>query len=168
MLAFARHYQPAVVAFEDLDHEQRDWDKFALNKLMTSIDGVESKSSQVLIIMTTNHLDKIAAGLQRPGRIDKVVHFDVFSADDIKELLQKIIPTTFLDEHIDWSVVAQSCTDYAPVFVAEVGISAKLMAISEAGKDGPRVTQEMLLEVSNDLRAQHKACNVKEGAGFNK
>lgn len=42
--------------------------------LLNAIDGVTSTTSQRLIFMTTNHVQKLDPALIRPGRIDLSVH----------------------------------------------------------------------------------------------
>jgi SpoVK/Ycf46/Vps4 family AAA+-type ATPase len=46
------------------------------NALLNAIDGIE-RHDGVLLIVTTNHIDKVDPALRnRKGRIDRVVHFD--------------------------------------------------------------------------------------------
>jgi hypothetical protein len=163
-LDFAQKYQPAVVLIEDFDREQRESNPFALGHLMASIDGAMSKASELMVILTTNHPDKIAAGLQRPGRIDRIIDFGRFTPDDVGRLLKSAIPETFLDAGIDWYTVGKACDGYAPAFVYEVGNSVKLAAISQ-DRANPRVTQQMLITAASALRRQHKVC-TQESLGF--
>ncbi len=165
VLMLARRYRPSMVLIEDIDREQRDGDPYALGRIMTAIDGFVSKTNEILIVMTTNHADRITAGMQRPGRIDKIIHFEMFTSEDIIALLKKNIPTEMIQGDINWEEVAEACHNYTPVFVEEIGISAKLMAIQAANGGKPYVTQEMLLERANDLRQQHETC-AKETMGF--
>ncbi|MEX2052902.1 MAG: ATP-binding protein, partial [Candidatus Paceibacterota bacterium] len=165
VLDFASKYQRAVVFIEDVDREQRHNDSFALGRIMTAIDGVISKNQEVIVIMTTNYADRLAAGIQRPGRIDKIINFDRFYAEDVEKLLRIVIPSEFLSSDIDWAEIVKSCAGYTPAFVNEVGVGAKLAAISEAGGVTPRVTQQMLTELASDLQVQYKACSA-ESVGF--
>src|SRR5690606_2807152 len=55
--------------------------------LLDCLDGQTAKSSTILA-MTTNHPDKLAAGLIRPGRIDKVVDYGLATAEQIKKLFE--------------------------------------------------------------------------------
>jgi chaperone BCS1 len=50
-------------------------EKITLSGLLNILDGVASQEGRVLI-MTTNHLEKLDKALIRPGRVDKVVKFD--------------------------------------------------------------------------------------------
>ena len=48
--------------------------RLSLSGLLNILDGVASQEGRVLI-MTTNHLEKLDKALIRPGRVDMVVHF---------------------------------------------------------------------------------------------
>ncbi len=162
VLELARKYQRAVVLIEDVDREQGRGDPYVIGQIMASIDGVMSKNGEVLVVMTTNHLDKLTGGIQRPGRIDKTINFSRFGGTDTERLLKVIIPAEYLSPDIDWSNVAKACDDYAPAFVSGVGTSAKLAAISRTQDSRPMVTEELLIEVAMDLHEQHKACSLEQ------
>ncbi|MEK7118343.1 MAG: ATP-binding protein [Patescibacteria group bacterium] len=123
MLAFARRdaYSPSILFIEDIDREQRDGNSYELGAIMTEIDGICSKDRKILVIMTTNHNDKLSQGICRPGRIDKVIRFGTFTASDVERLLRKIIPVNWLDTALDWSKVTSACTNFSQAFVCEVG-----------------------------------------------
>lgn len=54
--------------------------RLSLSGLLNILDGVASQEGRVLI-MTTNHLEKLDKALIRPGRVDMVVKFDRADAD---------------------------------------------------------------------------------------
>lgn len=167
MLKLSKKYQPSVLAIEDFDREQRVGDDFAVGKLMTAIDGVLSKDAETIIILTTNFKNKIVGGFKRPGRIDKVINFDTFEAEDAERLLKIVIPPHFLSLGIDWPRVGRAASHMTPAFIKEVGTGSKLAAISRAenGK-APMVTEGILLNVIEGLQDQHKSC--EEPFGFSK
>lgn len=163
MLAFARRYQPAVVFIEDIDREQRAGNDYELGAIMAEVDGIASKGGEILIVMTTNHNDKISQGMCRPGRIDKVIHFGTFTALDIERLLRKIIPTDWLGASLDWPAITNACKGFSAAFVCEVGKAAMLLAMSENPEGKPVITSDFLIEAANDLEEQHKKSNGKIG-----
>lgn len=167
VMNFARYYDKpgAVVFIEDIDREQHDRDQYYLGSIVNAIDGIASKTSRVLFIMSTNHKDKIVAAMQRPGRIDKVINFGAYTAEDRKNLLTKVVPLHMLDKTINWLDVGLSCEGFPPAFVKEIGRSAMLFALSE-NKKSPVVTTEMLIEAATGLQGQFKA--TSELLGFNK
>jgi len=164
---FAKRYQPSVVFIEDIEREQRYDDKFVFGRIMNIIDGIETKNVRILTVMTTNRQDKVAGGMQRPGRIDKIIDFGNYTKTDAVALLQKHIPQKFLNGQIDWEKVGIACEEFAPAFVCEVAISAKLLAISECEINGvPHITAKLLIDAANSLRSQHEKCS--EVLGFHK
>ncbi|CAG7560233.1 unnamed protein product [Fusarium equiseti] len=54
--------------------------RLSLSGLLNILDGVASQEGRVLI-MTTNHLEKLDKALIRPGRVDKIVQFGLADAD---------------------------------------------------------------------------------------
>lgn len=86
-LEFAVKYAPAVVFAEDIDRiiEERD---DAANDLINTIDGVVSKTSEVMIVLTTNHVNKINPVILRPGRLDAVISLRPPTRDAAERLIR--------------------------------------------------------------------------------
>lgn len=168
MLQVATKYPPALLVIEDFDREQRAGDFYGLGKLAAAIDGMTSKNSEIVIVFTTNFKDKIAAGLQRPGRIDKIIDFNIFTSQDISQLLKIVIPKDYISADINWEKVSNSVSHMTPAFIGEgIGIGATLAAINRAKKgDKPLVTEEILIQIAEGLQGQHKACEAAEQLGF--
>lgn len=168
MLQVAKKYPPALLMIEDFDREQRLGDLYAMGKIMAVIDGMTSKDSEVVVVLTTNFKDKIAGGFQRPGRIDKTIDFNLFTPHDTEKLLKVVIPAEHLASDINWEKVGNAASRMAPAFIGEgIGVGATLSAISRASnEDKPIVTEEILLRVAEGLQDQHKACEAAEHPGF--
>lgn len=168
MLQLAKKYPPALIIIEDFDREQRSGDFHAMGKTMAAIDGMTSKDSEIIVVFTTNFKDKIAGGFQRPGRIDKTISFNTFTPQDTERLLKVVIPSEYLDTEINWEKVSSATSHMTPAFIGEgIGVGATLAAISRANNgDKPVVTEEILLQVSEGLQDQHKACEAAEQVGF--
>lgn len=71
-LLFAQRYAPAVVFAEDIDRVAGSRDQRG-NDLLNTIDGVLTKDSKVISVMTTNHVERLDKAMLRPGRLDAVV-----------------------------------------------------------------------------------------------
>jgi chaperone BCS1 len=61
----------------------------SLSGLLNAIDGVASHEGRVLI-MTTNHPEKLDAALVRPGRVDKKVGFRLAMREEVRELFVRM------------------------------------------------------------------------------
>ncbi len=59
--------------------------------LLNAIDGVASAEGRILV-MTTNHLDKLDPALIRPGRADVKLLFDNATADQARRLFERFFP----------------------------------------------------------------------------
>ncbi|KIX99581.1 uncharacterized protein Z520_05157 [Fonsecaea multimorphosa CBS 102226] len=57
--------------------------------LLNAIDGVASQEGRVLI-MTTNHVERLDKALTRPGRIDLTIKFDLATKQQIKDLFVRM------------------------------------------------------------------------------
>jgi chaperone BCS1 len=64
-----------------------------LSGLLNVIDGVAASEGRILV-MTTNHADKLDPALLRPGRVDMTINFGYTSEADIKEMFISIYNTT--------------------------------------------------------------------------
>lgn len=168
MLELCKKYPPAMLIIEDFDREQRLGDFHGMTKMMAAIDGMMSKDAEVLVVFTTNFKDKIAGGLQRPGRIDKTINFDTFTPKDTEHLLKIVVPSGYLDSSIDWEKVGRATSRMTPAFVGEgVGVGAILAATNRAKNgDKPLVTEAILIEIAEGLQDQLKACEAAESMGF--
>ncbi|CAI7655587.1 unnamed protein product [Penicillium viridicatum] len=63
--------------------------RITLSALLNVIDGVAASEGRILI-MTTNHVEKLDPALLRPGRVDMKISFGYTSEADIKELFTSI------------------------------------------------------------------------------
>lgn len=61
----------------------------SLSGLLNVIDGVASTEGRILV-MTTNHIEKLDKALIRPGRVDLTVRFDLASSFTIRGLFAAI------------------------------------------------------------------------------
>lgn len=66
--------------------------RISLSALLNIIDGVAATEGRILI-MTTNHLDKLDEALIRPGRVDMTVKFDLASTSMITTIFRGIFAT---------------------------------------------------------------------------
>lgn len=163
MIAFARRYQPSIVLVEDCDREQREANPFEHGAIMAEVDGLKSKGNNMMLLMTTNFSDKISKGLLRPGRIDKEIDFSVFTEEDIKQLLQKVIPVEWLKPDIDWARVGKAAASFSGAFVQEIGKTAMLLGISDDPSGTPSIGTDVLVEAASGLRSQHERSNARIG-----
>lgn len=98
--AYANCSTPAVIAIEDIDASNVDTkvrsnsenpldnkSSLSLSSLLNSLDGLVTKNNAI-VVMTTNHLDKLDPALVRPGRVDKIIHLDYLTYEEGIEMME--------------------------------------------------------------------------------
>lgn len=99
-------YSNSIIVFEDLDfiidqmQRQDTTMSLTLAGIYNILDG-HSTPSDVIMCITTNHLDKLPKNLTRPGRVDKIYHFDYLNADQFREIVASKYPALDVRDLID-------------------------------------------------------------------
>ena len=121
VIATARLYQPAVVFFEDVDSiaSGEDGDRDQVSALLDVFDGIQSKGTEIVCVLTTNHVERIHKGMVRPGRLDAVIHIGELDSVGVRRMTQAVIPKELLGRMIDWEEVGISMKGFLPAFVRE-------------------------------------------------
>ena len=84
-----KQYSPALLFVEDIDEIAGTEDRDAeMNKILNTLDGVQTKGSSLTTIFTTNHIDRINSALRRPGRIDLIVQFKNPDKEAVKKIYE--------------------------------------------------------------------------------
>lgn len=79
----------------------------SLSGLLNAIDGVASHEGRVLI-MTTNHPEKLDAALVRPGRVDRKVGFKLAMQNEVQELFVRMYRVSDEDSDENPTLVSRS------------------------------------------------------------
>lgn len=130
-MLFARQYGPALVSVEDIDRATENRDE-TCDAIMEALDGIEAKSSNVAVVFTSNHVDKIHPAMRRPGRIDSFIEILPPDAETVEVLLRQY--ARGLVNGDDLSQVAAMLVGHIPAEIREVAELAKLSAIRNRGR----------------------------------
>lgn len=89
-IAFAKQYQdPACVIFcEDIDRVMSGTRDVKMDDILNIVDGIDTKSQNLIIVLTTNALENINPAMLRPGRLDAVVHVERPDAEATSRLIR--------------------------------------------------------------------------------
>lgn len=79
--------------------------RLSLSGLLNILDGVASQEGR-LLVMTTNHLEKLDKALVRPGRVDRIVHFGLADYDMAASIFRSIY--ALYDGELDPAAYRQS------------------------------------------------------------
>ena len=126
-LVFAQRYQPAVVFAEDIDRVANERDQRG-NDLLNTIDGVLTKNSEVITVLTTNHVEKLEVAMLRPGRLDAVISVKAPGAEAVTKLLGQYTRGLMADGE-NFEKVAQMLAGHIPATIREVAERSKLAMI---------------------------------------
>jgi transitional endoplasmic reticulum ATPase len=142
-IEFGRPYGDVLIFGEDFDRiaERRN---DILNVLLNTIDGLDSKTSNIMVVLTTNRLDVIDASALRPGRLDAVIEVTAPDADAANRLVRRYAGN-LLAEDTDLTEVGKTLDGMIPAVIREVVERSKLGAIHRL-KDG-----DMLSLMPEDL-----------------
>lgn len=127
-LEFANRYAPAVVFAEDIDRVAVTRDE-NMNDLINTIDGVISKKSQIMTILTTNHADQLNPVILRPGRLDAVISLKAPSAKAVEKLL-RMYADKLLPPDADLAGAGRELSGQIPATIRECVDRAKLSMVS--------------------------------------
>lgn len=128
-IEFARAYQPCVIFAEDIDRAA-DREDESVNDLVNLIDGVINKDAEIMVVLTTNFIDKIDRALLRPGRFDAVI--PIQSPDpETAERLIRAYARELLDPTADLATVGTLLDGQIPATIREVVERAKLGMLTE-------------------------------------
>lgn len=154
-LEFAVRYQPAVVFAEDIDRimEERDEDA---NDLINTIDGVLSKNAEVMVVLTTNHVEKIQPVMLRPGRLDAVIRIPAPDAATVEKLV-RFYGRDLIAQDTDLSPVGTELDGQIPATIREVVERSKLAMIV---RGETKVTGDALLLTAQGMTAHLDLLNA--------
>jgi hypothetical protein len=163
VLRTARLYEPAVVFVEDIDNQSNDGDAGVVSRLLDAFDGITSKGGELMIVLTTNHLDRIHKGMLRPGRLDAIVEIAGLDRNGVERLIKAVVPKGKLSEDCDYDAVYAEMDGFLPAFVRETINRAVTFAVARTHGEGSYIIDtEDLQHAAQSLHPQLAALT---GAG---
>jgi hypothetical protein len=152
-IELAKLYTPCVVFFEDIDHVTNMGRDANLNQILNTVDGLLSKSAKVMVILTTNHVDRIEQAMMRPGRIDQVIELGAIDGPMIEKLIRGYVGDALKGE-LDIPALLQAAEGYTPAFVAEGCHSALLYALDRTSGTSTEIHCQDVIQALKGLRSQ--------------
>lgn len=141
-ILFASQYQPCMIFAEDIDRVMEGDDRDdEMDEILNTIDGIESKDTETVVVLTTNHVEKINQAMLRPGRLDAVITVKPPDADAVARLV-KLFGRGLIRENDDYTAVGVMLNGQIPAVVREVVERAKLASVSRGHMDVAAVDLE--------------------------
>lgn len=150
---FAKRFQPCMVFFEDIDAatgtNKRD-DR--MNTILNTLDGTLAKDAKIVVVLTTNHLDRVNRAMIRPGRIDAVIEMGLMDQVALKGFVEVYIGKEVADS-CNGDRLMEVASDFTPAFVVEALSRTHLYAKAEGRTT---VNEEDVLFALSGVRAQYE------------
>ncbi len=163
-IAMAKQYQPCVIFAEDLDSAVEGNDRTdEINAILNTIDGIDAKGHEVMVVVTTNHVENINKAMLRPGRLDAII--PVRAPDAIAAArLMRLYARDLIPEGEDLTAAAEMLAGHIPAFIREAIERSKLSAVRHAIAGRPlTVTANDLITAANSMNAQVKLLQAEVG-----
>jgi transitional endoplasmic reticulum ATPase len=154
---FAKVYEPAVVFCEDIDREVQGQRTQEMDAILNVIDGIETKRSEIVVILTSNHVRNINAAMLRPGRLDAIIHMEAPDADAVRRLLLKYSRETLVvtdENRAQLETVCQRLAGQVPAAIREVVERAKLSAIKLSNGEDASITVDAVADAADSMHHQ--------------
>lgn len=153
VMQLGRLYQPSMIFIEDVDTFSSNLDPAYVTKLLDQFDGFGTKDLRMLLVLTTNHADRIHKGMLRPGRLDAVIHIGAMDRAGVEELC-KLVVGTDLAADTNFDEVFEATQGFMPAYVREAIERAVRYTIARLGRTGLINTKD-LVAACESLRAQY-------------
>jgi transitional endoplasmic reticulum ATPase len=156
-IRFARQYESpaAVVACEDIDRSTDGERDVEMDDLLNTIDGIDAKNSNIMVILTTNQIDNINAAMLRPGRLDAIIDIKPPDAPTVERLIRRYLGNALPDNE-DIAPAGQALAGEIPAVIAEVCKRAKLAQLSQQPKGLPvrHLNGMAVIDAANTMTVQ--------------
>lgn len=121
VLQTARLYTPAIVFVEDLDavEKKNEGDADVVSILLDAFDGITTKGAEVMMVLTTNHPERINKAMLRPGRLDAVVEIGALDQMGVTRMIEAIVPERNREADLDYMSIYEAMEGFLPAFVKE-------------------------------------------------
>lgn len=158
-IGFAKQNQsPACVVFcEDIDRALAGERTVEMDDILNVIDGIDTKSTNVIVVLTTNDLNAINPAMLRPGRLDAVIEVLPPDAKAVEKLL-RLYGKKSIESDTDLSKAAALLDGEIPAVIGEVVKRAKLVQL---GLQAPGVPVTKLSEAALVASAQSMSQQLK-------
>lgn len=132
-IKFAKLYsEPAAVLFcEDIDRALKGERTVKIDDILNTIDGIDTKSMNLITVLTSNDLEAVNPAMLRPGRLDAIIEITPPDAPAVEKLL-RYYGGKAIDATTDLSRTAQKLAEAKaiPAVIHEVVKRAKLAQLT--------------------------------------
>jgi hypothetical protein len=131
--SLALRYAPVVLFAEDIDKIADDYERISI--LNNILDGVNTKTQDIITVLTTNYVDKLPQTLLRPGRFDVVARYAAPNAKTAAALLRMYLEGNINSEDFDDERIGEEIQGNVPAVLHEIAKRATTNAITRYPQD---------------------------------
>jgi len=158
-IGFAKQNQsPACVVFcEDIDRAMAGERSVEMDDILNVIDGIDTKSTNVIVVLTTNDLNAINPAMLRPGRLDAVIEVLPPDAKAVEKLL-RLYGGDAIEADTDLTDAGNVLAGEIPAVISEVVKRAKLaqLDLQEPGLPVTKLSEAALVASADSMAKQLK------------
>jgi len=166
MVKFAHQYQPAVIFCEDIDRVVAGERSTRMDDVLNIIDGIESKGTEIVIVLTTNFVGRINKAMLRPGRLDAIISIRPPDAEAVQRLIMQYSRGQLaIQNEADMETlcaVGQKLAGKVPAVIRECVERAKLSALKLSGGQDTVITPAALLDSAISMDGQFRIMTATE------
>jgi len=157
-IEFARQYENpngAVIQVEDIDRVTSGSRTEALDDILNKVDGVDSKTSKIMVIATTNAVETINPAALRNGRVRKVIFFTAPDARSVEKLIRQYGAGSVAHD-TDLTEAGRILAGTKPATIADV-VGLSKLAMLKRVPEGTRkleISGEAIAAVARTMEAQ--------------
>ena len=159
-LRTAKLLAPCIVLIEDVDViAPNTLSESKLQRLLEAFDGATSKGTEVIMVMTTNHRDRIHPGLFRPGRTDMEVLINELDRHGVEKLIRAHMSDLLADDVNFDRIYAETCNSdgkgtFTGSHVESMIRHARMAGLHRTGKPVFTLTTEDFIAASAPVKMQ--------------
>ncbi len=170
-IEFAKQYQsPAAVIFcEDIDRVMAGERSVEMDDILNIIDGIDTKSANIVVVLTTNDLESLNPAMLRPGRLDAVIEVTPPDAQAVEKLL-RVYGGNAIAAETNLAEAGKALDGAIPAVISEVVKRAKLaqLRLQKPGEKVNRLTEAALLEAARTMQSQLRLLKSRSEASNEK
>lgn len=153
-IAFSKQYQPCMIFAEDIDRVVAGERSVSMDQILNTIDGIDTKQTETIVVLTTNDVDCINKAMLRPGRIDVVISVVPPDAGAVVQLIE-LYSNGLLAQGEDFSTTGKLLEGRIPAVIREVVERSKLAAITRIAPGEELTLRAVDLETAAETMVQH-------------
>jgi transitional endoplasmic reticulum ATPase len=156
-IEFAKQYDrtACVIFCEDIDRAISGERSVAMDDILNILDGIDTKNSKIITVLTTNHLENINPAMLRPGRLDAIINVEAPDAEAVQRLIRLYGEGTIAQD-TDLKPSGELLAGTIPAVIAEVVKRAKLvqLQLQEPGTKVENITGEAVYSAAQTMQSQ--------------